>query len=57
MENEKFEIMELNLKIANYLYKNKDKIDIFIPKEVIIIRKWAMPNKNTFTIKPIKDLN
>ena len=23
---------------------------------MIIERKWAMPNKNTFSIKPIKDL-
>mgnify|MGYP001774970747 CR=1 FL=1 len=22
---------------------------------MIITRQWAMPNKNTFTIKPIKD--
>lgn len=24
--------------------------------EPILIRKWAMPNKNTFSIKPIKEL-
>lgn len=24
--------------------------------QIIIQRKWAMPNKNTFSIKPIKEL-
>lgn len=27
-----------------------------IPEEPLIIRKWAMPNKNTFSIKPIREL-
>lgn len=29
---------------------------INIPEEPVIIRKWSMPNKNTFSIKPIKEL-
>lgn len=37
-------------------YKNKKEENIFIPDEITIIRKWAMPNKNTFTVNPIKDL-
>lgn len=36
---------------------NKNKIQHFsLPPEPILMRKWAMPNKNTFNIKPIKEL-
>ena len=38
--------------------KNKDSHSIVLEKlsSPIIERKWAMPNKNTFSIKPIKEL-
>lgn len=41
-----------------YFKKNKDSHSIVLEKlsSPIIERKWAMPNKNTFSIKPIKEL-
>ena len=36
---------------------DKEKVNhIHFPEEPVLIRKWAMPNKNTFSIKPIKEL-
>ena len=32
------------------------KRPIFIQDKMLLERKWAMPNKNTFTIKPINEL-
>lgn len=35
----------------------KKKVNhIHFPEEPVLIRKWTMLNKNTFSIKPIKEL-
>lgn len=36
---------------------DKEKVNhIHFPEKPVLVRKWAMPNKNTLSIKPIKEL-